>query len=206
MSQGNVAPQHKPLNSRQKSFARELGIAMAEGKRDFTEVYIRVGYSPGKGARGNASRLAHDPQVQAIADEVAHEAVRLSGLHLAYLQAKGLQLLHANVFELHKAICEAVGIDGETGKVTFVPLSPEREAELIAATFPLSELKLGQIAVRLTDKRSVLETLLKTMPGALAAQRTELSGKDGRPIETRDVSDIAQMSDAELQRIAAGGA
>src|ERR1700730_5489061 len=91
----------KPLNPRQKVFARELGVLWAQGKRDYTEAYVIAGY---RRDPGNAARLAGNPQVMAIANEMAQEAMRVSGLHMAYLQAQAMQLLDANVLEIFKAV------------------------------------------------------------------------------------------------------
>jgi len=158
----------KPLNPRQKAFARELGVAMAEGKRDFTAPYAKAGYSP---HHGNAARLAADPQVKAIVDEVCAEQLRLAGLHVGYLQAKALQLLHASPTAIHRKIASFIELieDGE-GDVLYARfrrnLTPEEAAELDAVTWPLTEFKIdkdGVVTIKLPDKKSLIEMLAKQL-------------------------------------------
>jgi hypothetical protein len=168
LSKGN------PLSARQSAFACELGIELAEGRRNFTAAYIRAGYTAGPAARGNAARLARDPRIWEVVDKVAREAVRLSGVHLAYLQAKALQLLETNVLDVHRRVAESMEYDPESEMVRPRDLTAEQKAELYAATWAMSEVRTsdGLIAVKIPDKRGTLELLLKTIPGALAAAKT----------------------------------
>jgi hypothetical protein len=158
----------KPLNPRQKLFARELGVAIAEGKRDFTEPYAKAGFSA---HRGNAARLAADPRIKAVVDEVCAEQLRLAGLHIGYLQAKALQLLHASPTAIHRKIAEFIELieDGE-GDVLYArfkhDLTPEQAAELDAATWPLTEFKIdkdGVVTIKLPDKKALIEMLAKQL-------------------------------------------
>ena len=153
----------EPLNERQKVFARELGIARASGGRDedLTRAYESAGYKPD---RGNARRLAADPRVKAIADEACAQALELAGLHIQYLQAKALELLHASptkIFRTIKQHQDAVRSD---------ELTPEQRAEidsvLDSVTWPLTEFKIdkdGIIAIKLPDKKGILEMLSKQL-------------------------------------------
>lgn len=154
----------RPLNPRQKKFGVELGVALAGGDRNFAAAYAKAGY---KSDRGNAARLAADPRVKAVADEVAQEAVRLSGLHLAYLQAKGLQLLEANVLQLQRRVVGALERDQATGMLRHKDLAPDDETALFASTWALSEIKIdadGAATFKIPDKKGVIEMLFKTMP------------------------------------------
>ena len=74
---------------------------MARGDRDFTAAYAAAGYAPN---RGNAARLAADPRVRAIAEKACEDALRLAGIHIGYLQAKALELLHASPTKIHRTI------------------------------------------------------------------------------------------------------
>jgi hypothetical protein len=162
-----------PLNPRQRAFARELGIAIAKGGRDddLVDAYAAAGYSRD---RGNARRLAADPRVKAIADEACAEALRLAGLHIGYLQAKALELLHASPTRIHREIakCLEVQVFGEGTKFQEVrfrlkdQLSPEEEAALDAATWPLSEFKIdkdGVISIKVPQKDSIINMLAKQL-------------------------------------------
>jgi hypothetical protein len=160
--------EERPLNPRQKAFARELGIAVAEGKRDFTEPYAKAGFSP---HRGNAARLAADPRIKAVVDETCAEQLRLAGLHVGYLQAKTLQMFHASPTQIHRKIGKFIEvIENEEGYPIFARfrqnLSPEEAAELDAITWPLSEFKIdkdGIVTIKLSDKKAIAEMLLKQM-------------------------------------------
>lgn len=168
-------PAAKPLNPKQKAFARELGVALASGDRTFEGAYVKAGY---RRNRGNAARLATDPRVRIIADEAAAEALKHSGLHLAYLQAKLLEMVHANVYDVHRKV--AMALRRPEGEMTLA-----EEAALLAATWPLSEMavdKDGALRVKLPDKKQLIETVLKTMPGGLAPTKHAMTDSEGQDL------------------------
>lgn len=160
----------KPLNPRQKAFARELGVAIAEGKRDFTEPYAKAGFSA---HRGNAARLAADPRIKAVVDEACAEQLRLAGLHIGYLQAKALELLHASPTAIHRRISKFMTCDlevTEKGPIYHPRLrdnmTEEECLELDAATWALSKFKInekGVIEIDIPDKKSLIEMLAKQL-------------------------------------------
>jgi hypothetical protein len=169
----NAAPQQdqKPLSWRQRTFARELGLAVAAGGRDdeLVKAYVAAGYAPD---RGNARRLAADPRVKSIADEACAEALRLAGLHIGYLQAKALELLHASPTRIHRELAKTLQADeygsGEHTVLRFSTkdLTPEEEAALDTITWPLSKLKIdkdGIISIELPDKKGIIEMLAKQL-------------------------------------------
>lgn len=156
-------PQEKPLNRQQLAFARELGVAIAKGGRDADLVvaYEAAGYAP---ERGNARRLAADPRVRKIADEACQEALRLSGLHIGYLQARALELLHASPTKIHRTIVM------HQAALKTASITPEQlaafDAELDAVTWPLTEFKIdkdGIISIKLPDKKALIEMLAKQL-------------------------------------------
>lgn len=170
MTKALPQPAEKPLNNRQLAFARELGIAMARGDRDFTAAYAAAGYAAD---RGNAARLAADPRIKAIVDKACEEAARLNGLHIGYLQGKALELLHATPTAILRKIAkfmksETIG-EGDNMIVRFVlrdDLTDAETAELDAAAWPLSKLKIdtnGVIALDLPDKKAIIEMLAKQL-------------------------------------------
>lgn len=156
-----AAPELEPLNARQLAFARELGVAIAEGKRDYAEAYEKAGYS---GHRGNAARLAADPRIKKIADDACSEALRLAGLHIGYLQARALELLHASPTKIHRTIMM------HQAALKTATITPEQlaafDAELDAVTWPLTEFKIdkdGIISIKLPDKKALIEMLAKQL-------------------------------------------
>jgi hypothetical protein len=152
-------PDTKPLNPRQRIFARELGIAIAKGGRDddLVEAYVAAGYARD---RGNARRLAANPQVRAIADDACAEALRLAGLHIGYLQGMALELLHANPVKIHREL------HGKLTRYLREELQPDETAALEAATWALSKFKIdkdGVISIELPDKKGIIEMLAKQL-------------------------------------------
>ena len=162
MSQDAIAAaQDEPLSAKQLMFARELGVAMARGDRDYTKAYEAAGYAA---HRGNAARLAADPRVRAIAEKACEDQLRLAGIHIGYLQAKALELLHASPTKIHRTIAAALQA-GRSGQLT-PQQRAEIEAELDIATWPLSEFKIdkgGIIAIKLPDKKGIIEMLCKQL-------------------------------------------
>ncbi len=171
----NVIPEKEPLNRKQIAFAERLGIAWAEGKRNFEDIYEEVGY---KRHRGNSARLAADPRVIEIAQKACGEANRLNGLYIGYLQAKALSMLEANALVIHAKIREAVIKD-----LAHEEWTPAQRAELEAVTWPLSKFKIdkdGVISVELPDKKGVIEMLAKmlgNMPDETAEAITGLGDR-----------------------------
>jgi hypothetical protein len=168
MTQGDATELDKesdpnaPLNMRQLAFARELGVARAAGGRDddLVKAYAAAGYKPD---RGNARRLAADPRIKAIADEACKEALELAGLHIQYLQAKALELLHASPTKIFRAVQLYQAAMRER-------VAPEAmaaiEAELDAITWPLNEFKIdkdGVVAIKLPDRKGIIEMLAKQL-------------------------------------------
>jgi|HubBroStandDraft_4_1064222.scaffolds.fasta_scaffold00045_38 hypothetical protein len=159
MSQDALAPAEiEPLNARQLAFARELGVAIAKGGRDdeLMAAYEAAGYAPN---RGNARRLAADPRVKRIADEACKEALRLAGLHIGYLQAKALEILHLSPMVIVRAINKCLNEEGQLRN----DLTEAERAELDAATWPLSKVKVGDLSIEIADKKSLLEMLGKQL-------------------------------------------
>jgi hypothetical protein len=174
MTQALEAPAEeaqKPLNVRQLRFARELGVAIAAGGRDddLVKAYARAGYAED---RGNARRLAADPRIRAIADEACAEALRLAGLHIGYLQAKALELLHASPTRIHRELAKTLTVDeygsGDATVLRFraKDMTPDEEAALDTLTWPLSKLRIdkdGVISIELPDKKGIIEMLAKQL-------------------------------------------
>jgi len=173
MTQDVIASEiDEPLNQRQLAFARELGVALAQGGRDaeILKAYQAAGYASD---RGNARRLAADPRVKAIALKECREALERAGLHIEYLQAKALEMLQSSPTKVFRAISKFVKVEeygsGDNLLVRFRlrdDLSPDEEAELDSAAWPLSEFKIdqnGMIAIKLPDKKAIIEMLSKQL-------------------------------------------
>jgi hypothetical protein len=181
----------RPLNAKQKLFGRELGIALAEGKKP-EDAYERAGY---RRHRRNAFRLATDKRVQAIADATAAEALRLNGLHLAYLQAKTLGLFELNAF---KTFYER----GADGKATLRNLADVADEHTWAITKFTMDPETGRLVdIEVPDKLAAFNALLKTMPKGMAPVRTEISGPGGAPIQTVDLSNASDDQLAALEAV-----
>ena len=170
MTQEAIA--EKPLNRQQRAFARELGVAIAKGGRDddLVEAYVAAGYAKD---RGNARRLAADPRVRLIADEACANALRDAGLHIGYLQARALELLHASPTAIHRRLSSAMTAEiVQTEKGTFAhprlrdDLTDEEKRQIDAECWAMSEFKIdkdGVITVKIPDKKSIIEMLAKQL-------------------------------------------
>jgi len=184
----------QPLNPRQKAFARELGVAWANGKRDFSEAYEAAGY---KRDRGNAARLAKDPRVEAIANQVAAEAVKLAGVNLAYLQAKLLLVAQADPLSV-------VGQD-EDGTLKAKTLDELTSTERAA----ISEMKIedGKVTLKTTDtsqRLAAIRTLLQTIPNALTPTDAVVQVVEvNNATVVKQSGDVTQLTDAQLYAILA---
>jgi hypothetical protein len=162
----------KPLNRQQKAFARELGVVFAGGGKngDILAAYEKAGYAPDY---RNAVRLASDPRIRELAETACKEALRLSGLHIGYLQAKALELLHASPTAIHRRISKFMTTDieqTEQGSVSHPRLrsdmTPEECAELDAATWSLSKFKInekGVLDIEVPDKKAIIDMLSKQL-------------------------------------------
>jgi hypothetical protein len=152
------AVENAPLSAKQRLFARELGVAIAQGGRDehLVKAYQSAGYAP---HRGNARRLAADPRVRAIADEACAEALRLAGLHIGYLQAKALEMLHLSPARVLLAVRKCLDDEGVLRR----DLAEQEIANLEAATWALSKLRIGDVNVEIGDKKSIIEMLAKQL-------------------------------------------
>lgn len=158
MTQAIETPSNEPLNMRQLAFARELGVALAAGGRDaeILKAYEAAGYSSD---RGNARRLAADPRVKAIALTECRAALERAGLHIEYLQAKALEMLHLSPVAIHRAILKCLDDDGTWRD----DLTPAEIAELERATWALSKLKIGDLHIEIADKKALVEMLAKQL-------------------------------------------
>ncbi len=183
-------PDPKPLNPRQKVFARELGLAIAKGGRDddLIDAYTAAGYAPD---RGNAlkSGVPWDKPAHTVnrncasglealltAWQIIREGrarVMLAGLHIGYLQAKALELLHANPMRIHRNLAKFMTAEvyGEDPNTVVrlqmrADLTPDEEAALDSVTWPLSKFKIdkdGVISIELPDKKGIIEMLAKQL-------------------------------------------
>jgi hypothetical protein len=185
-------PESRPLNPRQRAFARELGIELAQGKRSFEDAYERAGF---RRHRGNAARLAANDQVRAIAEQECTKALRLAGVHIGYLQAKALQLLECNALQIRRAlVMNGLDRDPKTGLLSDRVLTEEQELQLYSDTWAASEVKIsadGSVTVKVPDKKGVIEMLAK-MLGSM-------------PDPTADaIGGLGERLDRAIQRISQG--
>lgn len=91
MSQDLIAA--KPLNARQRRFAEELPFKRAE------DAYVQAGF---KAHRGNCQRLARDPRVQAIVEQVSLNAAKLAGVHLGRVLIEQSRIAYFNIGDVLK--------------------------------------------------------------------------------------------------------
>jgi hypothetical protein len=141
------------------------------------------------GGPTNAAALARRPQVKARIDELAGEAARLSGIKKAYLQRKLLPLAESNVADFLEA--------DQRGQLRIKDLTKiDRQLTEAVASVKARE---GKVEFKLWDKNAAIANLLRSIPDGFAADRLELTGRDGEPIQVeQSVSENEPMRRAWL--------
>lgn len=184
-----------PLNERQALFAQEYIVDL-----NATQAAIRAGYS-----ESTAGSQGHDllkiPEIQAAiqkamdlraervgitADRVLVELARMGFADIRHIFTASGQL--RDIASLPDEVAAAVSqVEVVTKPSADVDKEGNREIEYVHK-------------IKLADKRSSLELLGKHMK--LFADRVEHTGKDGGPIETKDLTDndIARRIAFALQK------
>lgn len=139
-----------------------------------TEAIVKAGY-PGKRPDAAAARFLVNPDVQAAIAERTEQAIRKAGARHVRFVEEVCTLAYARLS----------GLRGEDGK----PLGFDKlPAELLAAAEALEfepDGKLKRIKLAKTAGLRMLGDLMKLFP-----QTVEVAGKNGGPIETKEVSDL----------------
>jgi hypothetical protein len=143
---------------RHETFAREVA-----GGNSLRGAWVTAGF--GEASR-NWARLARKVTVARRIADLRTELNAAAGIHLRYVQEKLLGIIGADLTQYFE--------QDEYGLRVRKDLH-DMPAELRAA---ISELKIdkdGRVTLKLESKGRAIDALLKTIPGAVAATKTELS-------------------------------
>lgn len=180
-------------NARHEKFAR----AIVEGVSG-RDAYRGAGYRPKNDATADAcaSRLLADAKVAERVAELKGAAAEASQIKAEDVLAELAKIGFANM-------ADYVALGVADPAVCLARLSREQAAAISSVTFEETVIGRGRkkrIVPRikkftLHDKRAALVDLGNNL--GLFKKRVEVSGKDGKPIETREVS---EFSDLEVAR------
>jgi len=129
-------------------------------------------------ASRNWARLARRRSVARRIEEFRAEFNNAAGIHLRYIQEKLLAIASADVTNYFR--------QNDWGTLSIKKNLAELPAEQRAAIAELTINKGGQVSLKLESKSKAIDTLLKTLPGALAAGKMEVSGPGGAPLAIPD--------------------
>jgi phage terminase small subunit len=165
---------------------------VAKGKTA-DEAYVLAGYQP---SRKNASRLRTSEDISARIEEILSRAAVRAEVSQAQVLAELSKIAFANMLDYMRA-----GADGDP-HLDFSALTRDQAAALGEVT--VEDFKDGRgdqardvrrIKFKLNDKRAALVDIGKHL--GMFRDKVELTGKDGGPIQTEDMSDL---SDTEIGR------
>jgi len=121
-----------------------------------------------------------------------------AGIHLRYIQEKLLAIASADVTNYFR--------QNDWGTLSIKKNLAELPPEQRAAIAELTISKGGQVSLKLESKSKAIDTLLKTMPGALAAGKVEVSGPHGAPLTVLlehllHPDNLAKLEDGEVETL-----
>jgi Terminase small subunit len=151
----------------------------------------------GFGSR-NSTRFFKRPAIAARVDELREEFNEGSRISLAYLQERLLAFTTADVgnYLERRPYSDKLRVKDLTA------LPPELRACVSEVTID----KGGTLNFKLHDKTKAIDTLLKTLPGALAAGKVEVSGPGGAPLamlieHLLHPDNLAKLEDTEVETL-----
>lgn len=169
-----TAPKLKPLNPQHQVFVSEYLKDRIGGK-----AAIRAGYSA-KTADQIAYQLLQNPSVRAAVDQGLERLLTDNGLTAARTMKEMARLAYFDPAKLFDRTGKLLPIDQMDEDTRAAIVSIEVEGTRTSKT--------GETArIRLADKAAALR--MAAQHHGLLKERVELTGKDGGPIETRELSD-----------------
>jgi phage terminase small subunit len=166
-------------NAKHEAFAR----AIVEGSSG-RDAYRGAGYKPKSAAVADAaaSRLLRDVKVAARVSELKQLAAARSEVKAADVLAELAKIAFSNMGDY-------VALGVADPKVCLAKLSPAQAAAISSLTFEQTVVGSRIKRFALHDKRAALVDLGNHL--GLFKQRHEHTGKDGKPIETKDASELS---------------
>ena len=172
------------LNQKQRRFIEEYLIDL-----NATQAAIRAGYSKKTGFQQGYA-LLKKPEVKQEIAERQKDHLRRLGLTQERVLEEYMKLAYGDIMDFCNVRTERVVVGyGDDGSpisevkniVTFKDDLDNLPEEILAAISEVSE-SGGNVKIRLHDKQRALDALSKHL-GLFAADKLEITGKDGGPIE-----------------------
>lgn len=164
----------KPLNPKQQRFIEEYLIDL-----NGTQAAIRAGYSPNT-ANEQAARLLADVSIRTRVDVALAERSKRTGINQELVVQELAKIARVNPADI---------IDSNTGEIKTD--SPDDLAAIASVRIKVTPTKNGDMVereVRMADKLKALELLGKHLGMFPNTSKTEITGKDGGPIELTAIS------------------
>jgi hypothetical protein len=159
-------------NPKHEAWCREVA-----GGLSYEQAWIAIGNDP---AHRNMGRLARQEKIQARIAELRAEFNRASAIGLRYLQEKLISLATSDVTRFFEA---RPGGGLKLKDVTTLP--PELRGALSEVVIS----DKGRIGVKLHSKLHAIDSLMKTIPGAIAPRSLDVTGMV--QVEERSGDDIS---------------
>ena len=189
------------LTDLQKKFIKEYLIDL-----NITAAALRAGYSE-KTAYSIGQETFNKPHIQAAIQKEMNKRARRTEITADKVLEEYAKLGFSDVTDYLQVVTERilVGHDKETGE----PISDISQFVLmkdtanipkskLAAISEIKQAKDGSISFKLHDKKGALDSIAKHL--GMFAERVELTGKDGGPIQT--AVDLSGLTIEELRNLA----
>ena len=189
------------LTDLQKKFIKEYLIDL-----NITAAALRAGYSE-KTAYSIGQETFNKPHIQAAIQKEMNKRARRTEITADKVLEEYAKLGFSDVTDYLQVVTERilVGHDKETGE----PISDISQFVLmkdtanipkskLAAISEIKQAKDGSISFKLHDKKGALDSIAKHL--GMFAERVELTGKDGGPIQT--AVDLSGLTIEELRKLA----
>lgn len=189
------------LNDKQKQFCKEYLVDL-----NATQAAIRARYAE-KTAYSQGQRLLKNVEVQEYIRELMQKREQRTEITADKVLEEYAKLGFSDVTDYLQVVTERilVGHDKETGEPIsdisqFVLMKDTKDIppEKLAAISEVKQHKDGSISFKLHDKRGALDSIARHL--GMFAERVELTGKDGGPIQT--AVDLSGLTIEELRNLA----
>ncbi len=176
-------------NQRHERFAQEIAKGAPAGR-----AYEAAGYE-GAGADQNGSRLMKNDKVAARIQEIKEAAATKVGVTVERVMGELAKIGFSDIRQAvaWRANATQISEDPETGEPKIVAHnevvlidSDKIDDATAGAISEISQTAQGGIKIKFHDKRAALVDLGKHL--GMFKEKVEVTGKDGGPIETHDVS------------------
>jgi phage terminase small subunit len=168
-------PSTKGLSPKQKAFCREYVIDW-NGARAYRVAYPKI---KEENARIRASFLLTNVNIQSYCELIQRDLEKLCGISKAKVLNEHLKLAYSSIAHLHNTWIERKEFEEltEDQKSCISEISTQTRTQRIND----EPIEVEFIKIKLYDKQKALDSISKMM-GYEAPSKTELTGKDGKPL------------------------